>query len=103
MVQTWPEITVKDQAVSQEGLSLNVGICLVVFYDDDGMIGAQDSEWIQNALSVFIGLFRQYRLVADFAKYWTMTYQPIALWSGMSEEVVGQRCTGVGASYHEKL
>ena len=69
-------MTVKVQAVAQEGLGLNLGICLGVFYTTDGMIGDWGSEWLQNALIVLIGLFRGYRLVKNVAKSRTMKCQP---------------------------
>ena len=103
VVWTWLAMIVKDQAVAQEGLGLNVGRFLRVLYADEGMIGAQDSEYIQNALNVLIGLFWRYGIVANIAKYRTITCQPRTLQSGMSEEAVNRRCTGVGASYCEQL
>ena len=57
VVWTWLVMTVKDQTVQQEGLGLNMGRLLGVFYNDDRMIGARDSEWIQNAHNVLISLF----------------------------------------------
>ena len=69
----------KDQAVTQEVLVLNVGICLGVFYADDSMIGAWDPEWLQNVLKIIIGIFWRYGIVENFAKSRTMTCQPRAL------------------------
>ena len=38
MVRTCLAMTVEYQTVAQEGLRINVGICLGVLYDDNGMI-----------------------------------------------------------------
>ena len=96
-------MTVKYQTVVQQGLGLNVGRCLGVFYTDKCMVGARDSEWLQNALNIRIGLFWRYRLVTNIANYRRMMCQPGALWSGTPEEAVGRRCTGLWVSYHERL
>ena len=84
VVMTWLVVTVKEQVVAQEGLGLNVGICLGLFYDDYVMVSAQDSEWLQNALNVIVDLFWRYGLVKNIAKSQTMTCQPGAIWLGMS-------------------
>ena len=101
VVPTYLVMTVEDQMVSQEGLGINVRICLGFFYANDCMVGAQDSEWIQNALNVLISLFWQYGLVTNIPKYWTMSFQPRALQSGMPEEAVCWRCTVLGEPYCE--
>ena len=84
MVRMWLAMNFEDQEVAQEGLGLNVGRCLGIFYADDGIIGARYSEWLQNALNVIIDLFRKYGLVKNIVKSWTMTCQPGTLRSGMS-------------------
>ena len=50
-------LTVEDQTVAQEGLGINVGICLEIFYVDNSMFGSWDSGWLKNALNVTVGLF----------------------------------------------
>ena len=85
VVRKWMEMTVEDQELEQDGFCLDVGICRVFFCADDGMIRSRELEWIQNALNVLIGLFRRYRIVANVAKSWTITFQLRALQSGMSE------------------
>ena len=87
--------------MAQEGLVLNSGIFLGVFYAKNGMIGARYSEWLQNALNVLVGLFHRYGIVTNVAKFWTMTCQPKSLKSGMLEEVVGPRYIFLVASYRE--
>ena len=71
--------------VAQEGLGLSVGRFLGFFYADYSMVRAQDSEWLQNALNILIGLFRWYDIVINVTKSWTMAYQPGAQRSGMLE------------------
>ena len=56
VVHIWLAMTYKYQTVAQKGLVINVGIFLGVFYNGDGMVRARDSEWLQNALNVIIGL-----------------------------------------------
>ena len=68
MVRKGLEITAKDQVVAHEGLVLNVCIFLGVFYTEDRMIGSQDSEWLQNALNVPIGLIWRYGLITNITK-----------------------------------
>ena len=58
MVRTGLAMTVKDQAAEQDGLGINLGICLGFFYANNGMIGAQDSEWLQNAPNALICIFQ---------------------------------------------
>ena len=41
-----------------------MGRRLGIFYADNGVLGAWDSEWLQNALNVLIGPFHLYRFVA---------------------------------------
>ena len=59
-----------------------------VFYAENGMVKAQDSEWIQNYLNVPIGLFWWYGIVANVLKSRTMTRQPRTLRLGMLKEAV---------------
>ena len=103
MVRTWLAMTFKDKAVARKGLELNVGRFLGVFYTNNVIIGSWESEWIQNAFNIIIGLFRQYRPVANVTNLQAITCQPGALHSAMSEEAVGWRCTGVGESYRERI
>ena len=58
--------------MAQEVLGINVGRCLVVFYANNIMIRAQESEWIQNAINVLIDLLYKYSIVANVAKLQTM-------------------------------
>ena len=40
------------------------------------MVESHDSEWLQHAMNILVGLFRMYGLAANIAKSLTMTYQP---------------------------
>ena len=90
VVWSWLAMNVEDQKVVQEGLGINVGRCLGVFYAEDVIVRTQEPEWLQNALNVIIGLFHWYGLIVNAAKLRTMTCQPRALWLGVSEEAVVQ-------------
>ena len=79
------------------------GIFLGFFYANEGMVGSIDSEWLQKFMDVLFGLFQQYGRVDNFAKPRTMTCQPGALRSGMSEEDKDLKCRGVGDSYLMRL
>ena len=61
-------MTAKDQTVAQEVLGINMGRCLGVFYTNNGMVEAWESDCLQNKLNVLIILFRRYRLVANIVK-----------------------------------
>ena len=50
-----------------------VGHSLGVFYADDGIIGSQDTEWLQGAFTVLIDLFLQIGLMANVTKSKTTT------------------------------
>ena len=81
VVWTWLTLTVKCQTLAQEGLVLIVGRCLGFFNANNNMVGAWDSEWLQNVLNVLIGLFKRYGLIANFVNSRTMMCQPRSLWS----------------------
>ena len=68
VVQTWMVMTIEYQAMVQEILELYVGRDQGVFYSDNGIIGSRDSESLQNALNVVIGIFQRYGLVAKVTK-----------------------------------
>ena len=96
LIQTWLDIEVKDQRVDHNRLGDAVGRCLGIFYSNDGMVGSRDPEWLHRLVNVLVGLFRQYGLADNVAKYHTMTCQPGALRPGMSVESKAMKCTGVG-------
>ena len=83
VVWTRLEMIVKNQAVEKKGLCINVSTFLGLVYANDGMIGTQDSYWLQNAFNVLIGHFRWYRLVTNVARLQTMMCQPGTLRLGM--------------------
>ena len=99
VIITWLAMTVEDQRVAHDGLEETVGRCLGFLYADDGMVGSGDSDWLQHAMKVLIGLFRRYGLAANVAKSCTMTCQPGVLRAGMLEEAMPLKCTGVGNLY----
>ena len=102
-IRTWMAMTVEDQRVACNGMEEAIGRCLGVFYANDGMVGSRDSEWLQHLMNILVGLFKWYGLAANVAKSCTMTYRPISIRSGMSEEAKDPKCTGVGDSYRMRL
>ena len=67
------------------------------------MVGSRYSDWLQHALNVLFGLFRRYGLAANAVKPCTMTYQPGALRSEISEEAMDLKCKGVEDLYQLRL
>ena len=74
-----------------------------MFYADDILVGSRDPECLQGTPNVLIGLFQWYGLVANITKFKAMTCQSGAIWSGMSEKVVGWWITGKGSAYKYML
>ena len=95
VVRNCLSMKVEDEAVINDGLGHAVGQIMGVFYTYDGIIGLRDPEWIQGGINILIGLFRQIGLVANTAKYKMMTCQPGTIWSGLLEEALGHRSTGI--------
>ena len=98
VVQDFLDLTVEYQLVTQEGLGLVVGRCLVLFYAYAGVLLSRVPEWIQGGLNMLIGLFLRYGLVLNVAISKAMTCQPDTLRSRMLEEEVELLCTGRGAT-----
>ena len=73
VVRNWLSLVVEDQLVSQEVLVLVVGRCLGLFFVYNGVVGLWYPTWLQGALNVLIGIFHRYGLVANVAKYKSMT------------------------------
>ena len=84
VIRTWMAMTVEDQRVAHDGLVENFGCYLGVLYDNNGMVGSRDSDWLQHDMNVLVGLFRRYGLVANVVKSRTMTCHPGALRAWMS-------------------
>ena len=103
VIRTWLATTVEDQRVAHGGLGETVGHCLRVFYDDDGMVGSRNPDWLQYATKTRVGLFRRNVLASNVAKSLTMTRQPGALRARMSEEAMALKCMGVGDLYRVRI
>ena len=86
-----------------DGLGDTVGRRLGVFYANNGMVGSSDSDWLQHAMNVLVVLFRRYGLADNVSKSQTMTYQPGALRTGMSEDAIPLKYMGVGDLYRVRL
>ena len=103
VVQNWLVMMVEYQLFAQEVLVLAVWRCMVLFYNDNYMVGLRYSEWLQFALNVLISLLHRYRLVENATKSKAMTCQPGTLQSRMLEEAVRQQCTEMRVLHRERL
>ena len=83
-MRNWLALKVEDQLAVHEGLRLELGMCLVLFYAGDGVVGLRDPDWLQVSLYVIIGLFFWYRLVVNVMKSKAVSCHPVTLKYGMS-------------------
>ena len=44
VITTWMAMTVEEQKVAHDGFGETFGLCLGVFYADDGMVGSRDAK-----------------------------------------------------------
>ena len=93
MVWNLLSTTVEDYAAIHGGRRMEV------FYVDDGLIGLGEPEFIQGDLNVLIDLFYQILLTANSTKSNMTTCHLGMICLEMSEEAVGWRSTGKGATY----
>ena len=93
----------EDKSAVHDGLGMEVGRSLGVFYADYGLIGLRDPEWLKEALNVLIGLFYRVELMANIANSKNTTCQPGELHTGMSEEDFDRRSTEYCATYQGRL
>ena len=103
MVHNCTSLTVDDKYVTREGLGMAVGRCMGVFNADEGITRSREPEWIQGKIHFLIRIFIRVRLMDNITKYKTMTCQPGAICTGMSEDVLIMRSKGEGATYRESL
>ena len=61
---------------AKHGLGWEAGERNVIFYADDDRIAGQDHEWVQDALSVTVAMFRRMGLDTNIEKSKTMVYRP---------------------------
>ena len=102
-MRKWMAMTVEDQRVDHDGMGETVGRFLGVFYDNDGIVGSRNSEWLQHVMNVLVRLFRRYGLAANVGKSCTMTFYPGALRAGMPDEAMALKCTRVEDLYQVRL
>ena len=65
-----------------------------MFYEDEGIIGSREPQWIQGAINALIGLFIRVGLLVNVSKYKTMNSQPGEIHTGVSEEDFSWRGKG---------
>ena len=80
-----------------------VGWYMGVCYEDDGMTGSRNQEWLQGTINVIIVLFRRVGLMENIEKSKTMTYQPGEIRMGMSDKDFSLRSKVEGGTYRERL
>ena len=85
------------------GIVMAVGRSINVFYADGGLIGLRYLELLQGAINVLIVVFRRVCLLANIKKSKTMTCQPEAIFTGMSEEDFSWMGIGERSTYRERL
>ena len=103
VIWTWLVMTVEDHRVAHNSMGESVGRWLGVFYDNDGMVGSRDAEWLQQSMNVLVSIFLRYGLTANFTKSFKMACQPGALRSAMSVKANALKYTGLGDSYRLRL
>ena len=75
----------------------------VVFYADDGMVGASDPEWLQGAFSALVAIFDRVDLQTNVDKTVSMACHPCRAGSGNRiAEGYRRRITGDGNSFRER-
>ena len=75
----------------------------MVFYADDGMVGASDPEWLQDAFSALVAIFDRVGLQTNFDKTVRMACQPCRVGTGnRTTDGYRRRLTGDGNSFRER-
>ena len=97
VVRYWLSL-VLDGTESDDGLGRSVAEQLVLFYADDGLIGARNHEWLQMALSCLVGLFARAGLQTNTSKTKAMTCTPGYISDRLSSPAYKRRREGGGES-----
>jgi Reverse transcriptase (RNA-dependent DNA polymerase) len=102
VVRHWLTLTIDNNRVTQQGIGVHVAKKLPLFYADDGLIGTISSQWLTNAFTVLVQLFRQTGLETNFTKTVLMINQPTLHVPNISHTAYHRRTTGEGATYQER-
>ena len=73
VVRNWLQATIPGPANS---ITMTVARLLSLFYADDGLLGARDKGWLQNALTVLVSMFRRIGISTNVAKTQAMNCYP---------------------------
>jgi len=84
------------------GFGISIAHRLSMFYADDGVIGARDAPWLQNALDILTDLFRRTGLATNASKTVAMTCSPGYIRTGISTQAYQRRTTGVGPTHRQR-
>ena len=87
---------------AQHGMGWEAGARNFVFYVDDRRVAGRDNEWVQDALTVTVSLFRQMGLAKNLEKTKTMVYNPGFIWGKWGELAYKRRATGEGATFRDR-
>lgn len=90
-----------DNTASDNGLGSTVKEKLVAFYADDGLLSATDSDWLQRALDILIGLFRRVGLSTNVSKSKMMACYPGYYPTKLSDKAYQRTTTGKGLTFKE--
>ena len=75
----------------------------MVFYANDGMVGASDPAWLQGALSALVAIFDRVGLRTNVDKTVSMACHPCWVGTGnQTTEGYRRKLTGDGSSFRER-
>ena len=81
---------------AQYGMGWATGEINLVLYVDERRISVQDHEWVQDALTVIVDMFRRMGLEANIEKIKVMLSTPGFIWGKWGETAYKRRTTGEG-------
>ena len=103
VLRHWLSLVIDDAGtIVSHGFGLSVADRFALFYADDGLIGARNADWLQNALQVLTDLFLRIGLDTNTAKTVTMNCIPGYISTQLSVSGYTHRLTGTGESYSSR-
>ena len=93
LVQAFLEEVCRPQE-AQHGMGWEVGASNIVFWVEDGRIAGRDHEWVQNALTVTVEMFRRMELETNMEKTKVMVCTPGFIWGEVGGLAYKRRVTG---------
>jgi hypothetical protein len=99
VVRYWLTLVQEDDG--SEGVSAVIEQ-LTLFYADDGLIGARDSDWLQRALTCLVDLFERVGLQTNISKTKAMTCIPGSIRGKLSTLAYKRWMDGAGLTSRER-